>query len=912
MCARYKSGSGSTPSPRAQGAGAAYTQAAPRRRVQPTGYEEDNYLPPEETPPAPGADYPRTAARPQPEPRRRTHAPAPLPGYMEMDDPLQTPPGPDGRRILHCDTPDPESAFGTPGPRREYRKHTPAQPDDDTPSPWEELKSPPRKGTSLWHAISLWVFFPFRMIAFLTRKLPGVVKWLLRFLISGAFVGTILTSFLVLFYAIKSGRYDLTQVMRMPERTIVHDRKGAEIGTLHGENRRSIDNLEKEVPQYFIDALIMQEDRSFRTHGGIDPRGMLRAVAQVFKHGRTTQGGSTLTMQLAKNTYNHRMRNFDAKFTEMALARRIEATYDKDTILRCYINRVFWGHTFLGLKQAAYGYFNKEPRDLTIGEAAMLAGIVCNPNEFSPYRSLSSATIQRNKVLKLLVEHDKITRKQYEAALAEKIVTNKPERRGIDNYALDLIRSEVDHILEMLDTREERLKEETMYAGGLIIRTTLDVDLQSAVMKELDSRLVSMLEKRRGYKHQTRAQYQALVKQLEPGAVRPAPRYVQAACVMIDNATGALLSVVGGRDSTESPLNRALQSRRQVGSLFKPIVYSTYFERGGSPRSMISDDRLQPGEIPNAKRWSPRNSDGRFTGNHPAGWGLLKSRNTMSVRVGARAGLQNVINTALMSGFPQPPRNPGPTIYLGTWEASPLEVAGAYTAFANGGVRPTPYIIQSITDSSGRLIWHNPNAARRVYSQRTANATADILQQITKPGGTAGSMQRLGFKAPCGGKTGTTNAYRNAWFCGFTSDITAAVWVGFDRPVTIVDKGYGGTLALPIWVGAMQQAQKLGYHMGDIRRTPSGMRSKGMRLCRESGALAHAGCEYKNTAYTETMADFNKPRAFCTKHAVRQAHTNDDELAEDPDDSELQEDDIAVDPDAETPLFTDDDVAEEI
>ncbi|MDO5471433.1 MAG: transglycosylase domain-containing protein, partial [Akkermansia sp.] len=274
MCARYKSGSGSTPSPRAQGAGAAYTQAAPRRRVQPTGYEEDNYLPPEETPPAPGADYPRTAPRPQPEPRRRTHAPAPLPGYMEMDDPLQTPPGPDGRRILHCDTPDPESAFGTPGPRREYRKHAPAQPDDDTPSPWEELKSPPRKGTSLWHAISLWVFFPFRMIAFLTRKLPGVVKWLLRFLISGAFVGTILTSFLVLFYAIKSGRYDLTQVMRMPERTIVHDRKGAEIGTLHGENRRSIDNLEKEVPQYFIDALIMQEDRSFRTHGGIDPRSM--------------------------------------------------------------------------------------------------------------------------------------------------------------------------------------------------------------------------------------------------------------------------------------------------------------------------------------------------------------------------------------------------------------------------------------------------------------------------------------------------------------------------------------------------------------------------------------------------------------------------------------------------------------
>ncbi len=893
MCARYKAGSDRTTGTGTRGSAEAYGQAAPRPRVQSTRH-------------APDEEYSDS------EPRGAMPGPAPLPGYMETEDPLQVPPGADGRRILHSDTPDPASAFGTPGPRRDYRKRIPQARMDDAPSPWKDLAAPPKKGTSLWKGISTWIFFPFRMIAYLTRKLPVVLKWTLRFLISGAFVGTVLAFFLVLFYAIKSGRYDLTQVMRMPERTIVLDRKGNEIGTLHGENRRSIADLDSEVPQYFIDALIMQEDRSFWQHGGIDPRGMLRAVGQVFKHGRTTQGGSTLTMQLAKNTYNHRVRDFDAKFTEMALARRIEATYDKKTILTCYINRVFWGHTFLGLKQAANGYFSKEPRDLTIGEAAMLAGIVCSPNEFSPYRSLSSAKIQRDKVLKLLVEHDKITRNQYEAALAEQIITDKPERRGIDNYALDLIRSEVDHILEMLDTREERLKEETMFSGGLVVRTTLDVDLQDAVMKELDTRLTDMLEKRRGYPHQTRAQYQTLVKKLAPDAIRPAPKYIQGACVMIDNATGALLSVVGGRDSTESPLNRALQSRRQVGSLFKPIVYSTFFERGGSPRSMISDARLQPGEIPGAKRWSPRNSDGRFTGNHPAGWGLLKSRNTMSVRVGARAGLQNVINTALMSGFPQPPKKPGPTIYLGTWEASPLEIAGAYTAFANGGVRPTPYIIQSITDSSGRLIWHNPNSARRVYSQRTANATSEILQQITKPGGTAGSMQRLGFKAAAGGKTGTTNAYRNAWFCGFTSDITAAVWVGFDRPVTIADKAYGGTLALPIWVGAMQQAQKLGYHMGAIRLTPAGMRSKGMRLCRTSGDLAHAGCEYKRTAYTETMADFTKPRNFCTKHSALQVPGANDDLAEDPDDTELQEDDIAVDPEAETPLFTDDDIAEEI
>ena len=787
--------------------------------------------------------------------------------------------------------PDPreESGFGGPLPERRYTRHS--RPEEN---PLAEFWRPPEKGLSVWRALWLVITLPFRFIYFLTRALPKI----LRIIVSLAFVGVMFALVVAGIYAIKAGRYDITQVMRMPERTIVLDRKGNEIGTLHGENRRSIDNLDSEVPRYFIDALIMQEDRSFWMHGGIDPRGLVRAVVQVFKHGRTTQGASTLTMQLAKNTYNHQHRTFDAKLTEMALARRIEATYDKKTILTCYINRVFWGHTFLGLKQAAKGYFNKQPRDLTIGESAMLAGIVCSPNEFSPYRSLSSAKVQRDKVLKLMYEHGHITRNQYHAALAEEIVTQKPERRGTDNYALDLIRSEVDHILDMLDTHQRHVKEDAMYAGGLVVQTTLDVDLQDDVMKEIDTRLVEMFEKNRKYPHQTRAQFQAYVATLPPEQAEKArPKYLQAACVIIDNATGALLAVVGGRDSRESPLNRAVQSRRQVGSIFKPIVYSTFFEHGGSPQSSVSDDRIQPGEIVGAKRWFPGNADGRFTGVHPAGWGLLKSRNTMSVRVGNRAGLNNVINTALMAGFPRTARKPGPTIYLGTWEASPLEVAGAYTMFANGGVRPSPYIIQNITDATGHVLWRNPATVRRVLSQRSANAISSILQQITKPGGTAGSMQRLGFTAPCGGKTGTTNAYKNAWFCGFTSDLTAAVWVGFDRPATIADKAYGGTVALPLWVGAMQRAAARGYAMKEIRTAPAGARRQGLRLCRESGMVAHSGCEYQGCAYIETMADLTTPRALCTKH---------DPLAEDTSDT-LSDDDTAEDPDN----FPDEDVAEE-
>lgn len=871
MCARYKPGEYDEPQGR----------PLPSRRKPRRAPEPDLFYPEPE---------PEEAAAPQPPPPDE-------PVYEEPAKPAKP-----ARRRSYWEVPDDEPAEEeAPPPADEGSDH----------NPWQDVAKPPPKGTGFWKGLWLFFGFPIRLVFFLTRNLPGFIMWPLRILLCLCFVGGFLLAVLVCIYTVKAGRYDITQVLRMPERSIVLDRTGLEIGTLHGENRRSISSL-SEVPQYLIDAIVLQEDRSFWEHGGVDPRGVLRAIGQVFKHGHATQGASTITMQLAKNTYKHVERNLDSKLTEVVLARRIEATYDKATILVCYLNRVFWGHTYLGIKQASYGYFSKDPSELTIGEAALLAGIVCNPNECSPLRNPAAAKVQRDKVLVLLRDHGKITHNQYEQAVNEPIVTRRPEPRGYDNYSLDLIRSEVDHILTMLDANGQRVKEEALYSGGLIVRTTLDLNLQDEVMRDMDLRLVTNIEGLQHYGHQTRAQYQAMVQQMresDPNAIIPAPKYVQAACVIIDNATGALLAVVGGRDSGESPLNRAIQCRRQVGSLFKPLVYATFFERGGSPDSLISDDRLKPGEIPGAKKWSPRNADGRYVGLKPASWGLLKSRNTMSVRVGARAGLQNVVDTALRSGFCGPPQWLGPTIYLGTWEASPLEVASAYTAFANGGVRPTPYIIESITDSSGRVIWQNQSSATTVYSQRTAATTSAILQAITKKGGTAANVVHLGFDKPCGGKTGTTNAYKNAWFCGYTSELTAAVWVGFDRPVTIADKAYGGTVALPLWVGAMQCAERRGYKMGEIRTTPSEGRHVGLRLCHVSGGLAHAGCEAKHTAYTDTMVDFSTPRLLCTHHSTADALVNDDyaEVVEEP--TEAAPSGFSEEPEY-APLFINDDYAE--
>lgn len=740
----------------------------------------------------------------------------------------------------------------------------------ETPAvnPWQDFRQPPQKGTSCWRGLGLMIFFPFRLIAFLTRNLPSLILWPLRIVISLSFVGLVLALILSLIYGVKAQRYDISQISRMPQRSIVLDRKGAEIGTLHGENRREIKDLHAEVPQYFIDALILQEDRRFMTHWGIDPKGVARAVAQVFKHGRTTQGGSTLTMQLAKNTFNHRERSMDAKLTEVALARRIEATYDKDFILKCYINRIFWGHTFLGLKQAANGYFCKHPRDLSLSECAMLAGIVCNPNGFSPHRNLADATTQRNKVLALMLRFGAITQNEYELAMAEPLIAQWPEGYGSDNYAQDLVRTEVDHILQLLDKQERSLRDEILYSGGLRVQTSIDLDLQDAIMQAIDKNLSERLESLRGYPHQTRAQYQVSFARMSPEEqAKATPAYVQGACVLLHQSSGAILAAVGGRNGKESRLNRAIQSRRQVGSLFKPIVYTTFFERGGSAQSLVSDNRISPGEIKNAPRWSPRNADGTYQGNKTASWGLLKSRNTMSARIGNMAGLDNVIRNAQLAGFRKPSQGSlGPTIYLGTWEASPFEVTSAFSCFANGGMRATPYIIDSITTEDGQLIWQRDRSQHRVFAQNACAQTTKIMEQITKAGGTAGSMQRLGFSAPAGGKTGTTNNYTNAWFCGFTSELTAAVWVGFDRPCKIVDKGYGSTLALPIWVDAMKAAQAAGFPMNDIRYQPTQGATSARLLCRESGMLAHAGCCYEGKAYLETMADSNKRLEYCTKH----------------------------------------------
>ncbi|MCI9266744.1 MAG: hypothetical protein HFJ61_08540 [Akkermansia muciniphila] len=545
----------------------------------------------------------------------RKKRPLPRPSYpglpQEAPDPAVIP-GPTRRTENSRNGP---SRYDTP-PQRRASRPSPKEEYEDNPEREEEKRSA-RAGTmrrprfTIFGALLFVLLMPFRFIGSLTRNIRWFICWPLRILLGCCFVGIVIGAILVFLYGTISNRYDISEVKsNIPERTVILDRKNRTIGTLHGENRKRVSL--QEVPPVFIDALLLREDNRFYDHGGVDWIGVGRAFAQVLKHKRATQGASTLTMQLAKITYNHRERNLHSKLTEVALAKRIEATYTKDEILETYINRIFWGHTFLGIAAAARGYYDKEPRDLSLAECATLAGIIYGPNDFSPIKHPEEAKKVRDIVLGLLKNEGKITEVQYQAALAEPIATRTPQSRSEENYAMGLVRRELDAILE----------EEDIRLGGLVVHTTLDLDLQNATLdainkhmdalearKDFKKHLASLQAKRekRGIlknKLTTKAEYEAslaawkaLPAEQKEKTQPPMPNYIQSAAVVMDNATGALLAVVGGRDAEESKLNRAIQSRRQTGSLFKPFIYATFFQQGNSADTRISDDRIAYGEI---------------------------------------------------------------------------------------------------------------------------------------------------------------------------------------------------------------------------------------------------------------------------------------------------------------------------
>jgi penicillin-binding protein 1A len=710
-------------------------------------------------------------------------------------------------------------------------------------------KAPPAKPVGLGSVILFW---PFHLFHAFIRPLPKALRLPLRvggdLAIAGLYAGLALAAF----YFVRARPFDMAKVAEMPQRTIIYDRRGEELGRIHGE-KRDVIRID-DVSQDFIFAILAREDKRFYTHGGVDWIGVGRAMKENVERAGAAQGASTLTMQLARNSFllkskwldfSPKLQELDRKLLEAAVSYRIEANYEKQEILQHYVNRIFWGHQIRGIEEASRTYFEKSAKQLTLSESALLAGIVRGPNAFSPFNDIKKAVEERDTVLKRMVLEGFITSEAAETAKTDPI-TIRPEWRRIfhDSYAMDSIRRELERILE----------KENIELGGLEITTTIDSLIQKKAEEALDAKL-RQVERTAGYPHQTRAAWKEL-----PADAKTRPQYLQGSVVAIENLTGKVLAIVGGRDADESKFNRALQGKRQIGSVFKPFVYLAAFDQGVRPDSLISDGPLDMGG------WRPQNSDGTFGGMKPASYGLIRSRNTMSVRLGARAGIDNVAEVARLVGFEDGiPKSP--TSYLGAWEATTYQVASAYTIFPNCGVRHPPRIIDEIRDRKGNVIYKNAPVPYEATNEGSAWTVSKILNEVTTRG-TAASVKTLGFNKPCGGKTGTTNDYKDAWFAGYTSSVTCAVWVGLDTPKKIIDRGYGSTLALPVWVEVMKTADKLGYKAEGLK---SQLSFVDCRLCRSSGKRATAGCEAAGEAYTDSVPEDLVPAEndLCPTHPAR-------------------------------------------
>ncbi|PYI43064.1 MAG: hypothetical protein DMF12_04835 [Verrucomicrobia bacterium] len=652
-----------------------------------------------------------------------------------------------------------------------------------------------------------------------------------------------------LFYGTWAQTFDMKNVGEMPERNTVYDVDGKIYSRLAGANRLKVSL--SEVSQFFITAVLAREDSRFYAHKGIDWRGILRALVRDITSGSAREGASSITQQLARNSLPLGGRTVSRKVLEAMVALRIERQFTKQQILELYVNRIYFGTGCYGVETASQLYFGKSASKLNLSEAALLAGLIRSPNRFSPLKNPEGAAMQRNAVLDRMVALKKITPAEAEEAKRTKIVTHPKRLPQIqENYAMDAVQRD----LNLLLTQDQ------IDNGGLSIYTTLDPSVQNAAQDALETQLTK-IEHQSNFHHPLKANY----KPPENGEGDSAMPYLEGAVVVIDNASGGIRALVGGRDYAQSKFNRALApANRQVGSAFKPFVYTVAFSHGLLPSAAISDGPIRPGEIEGAGTWSPGNSDGTYGGIMPCSYGLIHSRNTMSVRVGQLAGLDAVQKVANDLGISQSVPH-GPAIYIGSFETDLKDLTSAYAVFPNAGVRKQAYIIERIDNQQHKPIYLAAHISVPTLDPGAAWMTSRLMQEVLTEG-TAASSRSLGFKLPAAGKTGTTNDYKDAWFLGYTSTLTCGVWVGFDQPTTIIPHGYGAALALPVWVQVMNKASRH-YPAEPLEPT---MPLQHATVCSISNQLATTGCMSTGTAYDIDLPVDKVPNAACQIHGGSQ------------------------------------------
>jgi penicillin-binding protein 1B len=595
-----------------------------------------------------------------------------------------------------------------------------------------------------------------------------------------------------------------------------------------------------DLPPVLVHAIVSAEDKRFFQHSGFDPFRIAKATYVDVKEKRKEQGASTITMQLSRNLWLDNDKRWKRKAAELLITMHLEHKLSKEKIFEYYCNQVYLGgrRTFSinGFGEAARVYFNKDVRRLDLPEAALLAGLIQRPSYYNPFRSPDRALERRNLVLRLMHDNRYIKDEQYVSAISSPLSLNPGKTEFSEaQYYLDLASDEVQRRVENLE-----------WHGAANVYTTLDLRLQRAAedairdgMQKVDREL-----KKRHHAH-------------KGSGPEPEP---QVALIALDPRTGEIKALCGGRDYNASQLNRVL-AKRPPGSVFKPFVYATALNTAVeySPKVLTQTSTVM--DAPTTFRYenqtyAPDNFEHQFHGQVTFRQALAKSMNVAAVQVGKMVGYDAVVALAKRAGMNEKIQ-PTPAVALGAYVVTPMEIAGAYTLFANHGVREKPVFISSVIEPNGTTLYQHASETRRVLDSRVAFLMVDMLQEVMRSG-TAAGVRSMGFKLPAAGKTGTSH---DGWFAGFTSELLCIVWVGFDDYHELGLEGAHS--ALPIWTQFMQEAagHKTYRDAKPFAPPPGVVRAT---VDPVTGQLVADYCPWKDTEY---FVDGTQPTATCTRHA---------------------------------------------
>ena len=712
---------------------------------------------------------------------------------------------------------------------------------------WEE--EPPRR-RSAWR----WLIWIPLLLALLGALVAGVGLYYMR------------SEFMTL-----AAQYDFKRLDRMESASVIYDRKGAQMGKIFIQNRNPV-SYDKISP-LLVNAVIAAEDQRFWDHDGVDYFGVLRAAQANWTAGRIRQGASTVTQQLARNSFELKERTYRRKLLEMALALQIEKNFPKKKIMEMYLNRVYFGGGLYGAEAAARGYFGVSAADLTASQAAVLAGLLKSPNSLSPWTNVEASKANRDVVLRQMRDLGMLDATAYREALAEPLSVRQRPEPVRQSYALDYIRQQA----------IASLGYDRAMNGGFRIYTTIDTDMQRAAEAALQRRATEV-EQRPGYGNESFEDFAGRLAANPPklgDSNTKQPTYLQGAVLVLDNQTGGVVVMVGGRDFRHSEYNRSVQGRRPLGTAFLPIVYAAAFEKGVFPGTVVQDWALDNrlvgigGAAGILGEWGVERVDNQYDGEVTAREAFVRGKNAAAVRVGFKTGLEAVGKVAKDAGIESPLR-PFANAYLGTSEVTLEESTLAYTMFPGGGTRPArTHVIDRIEDSDGEVIYRRSEERKTVVSDATAWQVHSLMTDALARGTGDKAMTDYGLAvAGSAGKTGTAYGFTDVWYLGYSDRLTCGVWMGFDRPKQIFRGAFGRDLALPVWVDVMNSSRE--EFPSAVMKPPVTVEQ--VEVCRLTGEAATDKCIEKvrgpdgtevseSTVYTEYARIGKGPTTACPLHS---------------------------------------------